>query len=177
MIYFFFLIFWHTPISPSTGMPPYRHNYSPIIFSRRLHFINLISLTKKLLWLEKKLKTICFTKKFFLIVTYIHCFECIFYHQIKTKKSFSFHRFLSYDRFLFESCLSNVQQNINKTYFSSLWLIVWKTFLVAPFAVLCSLLSFTKYKYLFGFNPTNSSIATPAVSSFVLPTINLFELS
>ena len=34
----------------------------------------------------------------------------------------------------------------------------------------------TKYKYISGFNPKNSSIATPAVSSFVLSVTNLFEL-
>ena len=45
------------------------------------------------------------------------------------------------------------------------------------FAFLCSLLSCTKYEYIFGFNPRNSSIATTAVSSFILPTTNLFELS
>ena len=36
-------------------------------------------------------------------------------------------------------------------------------------------LSFTKYEYVFGFNATNSSFATPLVSSFIFPMTNLFE--
>ena len=38
---------------------------------------------------------------------------------------------------------------------------------VYTLALLCSLLSFTKYEYIFGFNPTNSLIVTPAVSSLL----------
>ena len=50
------------------------------------------------------------------------------------------------------------------------------TLLFTNFTFSCSLLSFTKYKYVFGFNLTKSSIAAPAVSSSILPTTNLFEL-
>ena len=43
-----------------------------------------------------------------------------------------------------------------------------------PFAFLCLLLS-TNKQYIFDFNPTNSSIATPPVSSFLFPLTYLFE--
>ena len=39
------------------------------------------------------------------------------------------------------------------------------------------LLSPPKNEYTFGFNLTNSSIATPPISSFNLPTTNLFKSS
>ena len=38
-----------------------------------------------------------------------------------------------------------------------------------PLSLVCSVLSSTKNEYIFGFDPTNSSIATPLVSSFILP--------
>ena len=65
---------------------------------------------------------------------------------------------------LFIECLIHLL--FNKMSLYSLWLIVVTTFLFTPFAFLCSLLS-TKNEYIFGFNPTNSSITTPLVSSFI----------
>ena len=46
---------------------------------------------------------------------------------------------------------------------------------IHAFTFLCSLLSFTKYENILGFNPTSSSMAAPAVSSFILPIANLFD--
>ena len=43
-------------------------------------------------------------------------------------------------------------------------------------AFLCSLLS-TKNEYILGFDATNALIATPSVSSFILPMTNLLQLS
>ena len=53
---------------------------------------------------------------------------------------------------------------------------VAEAFLLTAFAFLCALL-FTKYEYIFGFNPKNYLIAKSGVSCFILPATNLFELS
>ena len=69
-IYFFFLIFWHTPFSPylfGCQVAGIDFLLSVLcVFAR--HICQAKSLTKKLLWLEKKLKEICLTKKFFSII-------------------------------------------------------------------------------------------------------------
>ena len=47
-----------------------------------------------------------------------------------------------------------------------LLIIVATTYLFTPFGFLCSLLSSSKKKYIFGFSLTNSLIATPATNLF-----------
>ena len=59
-----------------------------------------------------------------------------------------------------------IQQNIDW----SVWVICSAAFLFTFFAFLCSLLSSIKNEYIFGFNPTSSSLATSPVLSFILPT-------
>ena len=54
----------------------------------------------------------------------------------------------------------------NKTTLNSFYDIL----LQQAFAFLCLLLSTTEKEYTFGFNPTNSLIAAPTVSSLILPT-------
>ena len=45
-----------------------------------------------------------------------------------------------------------------------------------PFAILESRLSFVMKVYILDFNPTKPSKGTPNVSSFILPTTELFAL-
>ena len=129
---------------------------------------------------------ICLTKNLFLIVIkvtvflsltihHIHYFECIFFHQSKSKKSCLFHKLLFYELY-FKSYLSNATNIFysRKHLCIRYDLLSQQHFYSQFFAFLSSLLSFTKYEYIFGFNPTNSSITTPVVSFFNLPTTNLF---
>ena len=147
-------------------------------------------LTNKLFCLEKKLKQFAWQKSFSLIVIkitvfiivikitvffiintnnqelihHIHCFRCIFYHQSKTKKSCLFHRFLFYDLY-FESYSSNVS---NISYSTKHHYIRYD--LLSQQHFYSHLLLFCVHYYhlpnmttsLKLFNPTNSSIATPA---------------
>ena len=144
-------------------------------------------LEKKAALAREKAKTICLTKRicwivikiwvfylyfyyvFFIInynkqelIYHIHCFEYIFYHQSMTKESCWFHKFLFYDLY-FESYALNVS---NISYSTKHLYIYYDLFLFTPFVFLCSLLSSAKYEYIFGFNPTNSSIGAPANSCF-----------
>ena len=125
------------------------------------------------------------------LIHHIHCFGCMFYHQSKTKNSCWFQKFLLYGLILYLPIICSYIWSLLwilfieylkcflfiETSLYSLWLIVATTFYSPLFVFLYSLLSSTKYKHIFGFNPKNSPIATPAVSSFILPTPNLFELS
>ena len=63
----------------------------------------------------------------------------------------------------------------NKMSSYSLSLIVATTFLSTPFAFLCLLLLSTKNKYMFGLNPTNSSITTLLVSTVFFPITTLLQ--
>ena len=112
------------------------------------------------------------------LIHHIHCFGCIFYHQSKTKKSCCFHKFLFYDLY-FESYsldASNISDSTKHLYICY-GLLLQQHFCLRPLLFLYLLSSSTKYEYIFGFNPTNSSIGTPAVSSFILQHTNWFELS
>ena len=65
-----------------------------------------------------------------------------------------------------------IQQNV----YIDIKLVVATTFYSRLLLFLCSLFSI-KNEYISGFNPINSSIATPPVSSFIYPVTSLFESS
>ena len=106
----------------------------------------------------------------------IHCLENIFYQWIMIKKFWWFHKFLFYDSY-FESYSLNVLKvsYLIKHICIHHRLLLQHHFHTWSFTFLCSL--HTKSKYIFGFNPTNSLIAKPRVSSFISPTTNSFQLS
>ena len=124
-------------------------------FLNVLCFWNLICLTKKLFWLDWKFKEYAWQKSFFKQLLRYKYF-------IIKKRQWSFVDFIISHS---DITLSLIHQ-MSQTFFiqqNLFWLIVATTFLLTPFAFSSWLLSFTKEEYIFGFNPTNYSIATPAV--------------
>ena len=85
--------------------------------------------------------------------------------------------FLPYDFYSEFYSLSVLNIFYSTKHLYSFRLILAKTFLFTPFPFLYSLESLTRIDYILGYNPINSSIAMPPISSFILPTINAFESS
>ena len=111
------------------------------------------------------------------LIHHIHYFGCTFYNQSKTKKSCLFHRFLFHDLY-FESYSLNVS-NIS---YSTKYLYIRYVLLLQQYFYSHLLLFYAHYYYVPNMKRSlalvkNSSIPTQAVSYFILPTTNLFELS
>ena len=129
------------------------------LFLTDLRFSNLIcqakSLTKKLSWLDWKLKQYAWQKSFLKIVIKVtvflissgnqelihhtHCFGYIFCHQNKTRK-FWYGFIFSCPMIFTLNYIHWMSQTLNNTSLYSSWLIVATTFLWIPVAFLCSLL-------------------------------------
>ena len=60
----FFLILWHAKVPPPIGMPRYWNRFFIFFFLSSLRFSNLICLTKKVLWLDWKLKQHAWQKRY-----------------------------------------------------------------------------------------------------------------
>ena len=131
-------------------------------------------LTKKLSWIVIKITI------YFIIninnqelIHHIHCFEYVFSHQSKTIQFFWFHKFLFYDlNFEFNSSNASNIFHSTKHLYIQYDLLSQQHFYLHHLLFLCSLLSSTSTKYIFSFNPTIFLIATPLVSSFILPRTN-----
>ena len=109
------------------------------------------------------------------LIHHIHCLQYTF-HQSMVKKLFSFHRFLFYGFYFgFYSSNDSIVNDSAKHHCIHYGLLSQQYFHSYPLLFLFSPPSYTKNEYIFGFNPTNSSIAIPLASPVILPTINLFE--
>ena len=107
------------------------------------------------------------------LISHIHCSGYIFCQNKKMKFYMSL-----FDGLYLEFYLLSILYS----YYSTKHLYIHYDVLLqqhfaTSFAFLCLLLSSTKNEYIFGFNLTNSLIATPVVSYFILSMTNLFELS
>ena len=74
-------------------------------------------------------------------------------------------------------CSPVIREWLWKKLFTFVMTYYYNITLFTPFAFLCLLFSSNTYEYVFGFNPTNFSIETPAVSSFIFSMTNFFESS
>ena len=124
----------------------------------------------------KNLSKYLFKLVLFIIINYnnqekiyhIHYFECIFYHQRKTTNFCWFYKFAFYN-FYFESYSSNV----SSIYFLTICLIVAKTIFSMPFFMVAILIEQKPMSLCLLSNMLFDW--TPAVLSFILQTISLFE--
>ena len=111
------------------------------------------------------------------LIHHIHCFGCNLYHQSMIKKFCWFQRLMYCDLcfgfyWLNASNISYLTKHICIHYD-----LLCNDILIHTLYFLCTLLSFTINEYIFCFNPTNSLMVMPTVSSFFLATINLLESS
>ena len=166
----------------------YFYSLTKPLFWRERKLKCFYGLTKKLFWLKRKLiaenyKNLFYrlTKKAILnnfynqeISHHMHFLGYVLHHQSMIKKFCLFQRLLFYD-----SYFGFYSLNASNIYYSPKHLCIHSDILFQQHfiftAFLCSVLSPNKNEYFFGFNPTNSLIAKPAVSSFILPTSDLFK--
>ena len=132
---------------------------------------------KKSFWLVSKI-TVFYISNFGnqRLIHHIRCFGCKFYHQSMIKKFCWLHRFLLYDLYLgfYSSNFSNISYS-RKHLCIHYDLLLQTCFYSHPLLFYAHYYHLQKNKYIFGFSPINSLIATPAVSSFILATTIFFK--
>ena len=99
---------------------------------------------------------------------HIYWFGYIFCHQSKTMKMFWFHIFLLCNLYFEFYWLSVVNIYHSTKYLYIHYNLLLQQHFYLRLLIFCSLLS-TKNEYILSFNSTNSLLAMPAISSFILP--------
>ena len=155
--------------------------YSP---STILNIVNKNS-KQKLSWVDWKLKQYFYslTKRLFWIVTMITVFHMINSDSQELSIKYIFFldmrfaikiRQLNFVGFISFYSMVFTLSSIHRVFYTfiiqqNIFISLSTTFLFTSFGFLCSLLLSNKNEYIFGFNPTNSSLATLPVPSFVFP--------